>query len=143
MGGPGSGKGTQAEKLIKEYKFKHVSTGELLRDEKAKGGELAKTIENYVTEGRLLPSELVVRLLKNSVQASGNRRYLFDGFPRNSENWEEFQKQFGDDVMVRNLIYLDCPEEELLKRMMKRAETSGRSDDNPETMKKRLEIFSK
>ncbi len=53
----------------------------------------------------------------------------------------EFEKQFGDDVMVRNLIYFDCPQEELLRRMTKRAETSGRSDDNPETMKKRLETF--
>lgn len=72
-----------------------------------------------------------MKLLKNAVAVEGNRRYLFDGFPRNSENWEEFEKQFGDDVVVRNLLFFDCPQEELLARMTKRAETSGRSDDNP------------
>ncbi len=83
LGGPGSGKGTQAENLVRDYKFKHLSTGDLLREEKEKGGELAETIDNYIKEGKLLPSELVVKLLKNAIHTNGNRRYLFDGFPRN------------------------------------------------------------
>ena len=80
----------------------------------------------------------MVRLLKNAIQTYGNRRYLFDGFPRNQENWEEFEKQLSSDVVVRNLIYFDCPTQTLVDRIMERAKTSGRADDNPETIKKRL-----
>jgi UMP-CMP kinase len=65
-------------------------------------------------EGKLLSSELVVQLLKRAVQEHGNRRYLFDGFPRNQENWEEFEKQLADQVVVRNLLYFDCPNEVLV-----------------------------
>lgn len=88
LGGPGSGKDTQAEKLVQDYKFKHFSTGELLRLEREKGGELAKTIDSYMKEGKLLPSSLVVDLLEAGIAEGGNRRYLFNGFPRNRENWE-------------------------------------------------------
>ena len=90
IGGPGCGKGTQAENLVRDYKVKHLSTGDLLREEMKKGGELAQTIDSYIKEGKLLPSELVVKLLKKGISTYGNRRYLFDGFPRNLENWEEF-----------------------------------------------------
>lgn len=82
-------------------------------------------------EGKLLSSDLVVKLLKNAVQQNGNRRYLFDGFPRNQENWEQFEKQLADDVVVRNLIFFDCPSSVLVDRIMERAKTSGRADDNP------------
>ena len=87
LGGPGSGKDTQAENLVRDYKFKHFSTGELLRTQKEKGGELAKTIDSYMKEGKLLPSSLVVDLLEHGITEGGNRRYLFNGFPRNGENW--------------------------------------------------------
>lgn len=84
----------------------------------------------------------MVNLLKAGVSTYGNRRYLFDGFPRNEENWVEFEKQFGDSVVIRNLIYFDCPSEILVGRIMERAKTSGRADDNPETIKKRLDTFT-
>jgi adenylate kinase family enzyme len=87
LGGPGSGKDTQGENLIRDYKFKHLSTGQLLRMQKEKGGELAKTIDAYMREGKLLPSSLVVDLLEEGIQEGGNRRYLFNGFPRSRENW--------------------------------------------------------
>ncbi len=83
LGGPGSGKGTQSDKLVEEYRFKHLSTGDLLREEISKGGEMAETIQKYMTEGKMLSSELVVKLLKKGIATYGNRRYLFDGFPRN------------------------------------------------------------
>ena len=143
LGGPGSGKGTQAQNLIRDYKFKHLSTGDLLREERQKGGELGQTIESYIKEGKLISSQLVVKLLKNAIEVNGNRRYLFDGFPRNQENWDEFDKQLTDQVVVRNLIYFDCPQQTLIDRIMQRAKTSGRADDNPETIKKRLDTFEK
>jgi adenylate kinase family enzyme len=83
----------------------------------------------------------VVRLLEKSISTYGNRRYLLDGFPRNQENWDEFEKQLADKVVIRNLLYFDCPTQTLIDRMTKRAETSGRADDNPETMKKRIVTF--
>ena len=74
LGGPGSGKGTQAEYLIRDYKFKHLSTGDLLREEQQKGGELAKTIDSYIKEGKLISSDLVVQLIDKSITTYGNRR---------------------------------------------------------------------
>jgi adenylate kinase len=83
LGGPGSGKGTQADNLVRDYKFKHLSTGDLLREEKQKGGPLAQELENLMKEGKLISSDLVVRLLDSAITTYGNRRYLIDGFPRN------------------------------------------------------------
>jgi UMP-CMP kinase family protein len=141
LGGPGSGKGTQAENLVRDYSFKHLSTGDLLREERQKQGELSQTIDQYIKEGKLLPSELVVKLLKNSIEAHGNRRYLIDGFPRNKENWDEFDKQLADMVVIRNLIFFDCPNDVMTQRIIERSKTSGRSDDNPETIMLRLQTF--
>lgn len=83
----------------------------------------------------------MVKLLKKAIDANGNRRYLIDGFPRNKENWEEFEKQIADHVVLRNLIYFDCPNDVMTQRIMERAKTSGRSDDNPETIMLRLQTF--
>ena len=83
LGGPGAGKGTQAENLVRDYGFKHLSTGDLLREERKNKGELSEQIDQYIKEGKLLPSELVVKLLKKNIEANGKRRYLIDGFPRN------------------------------------------------------------
>lgn len=102
---------------------------------------MAKTIDSFMKEGKLISSELVVQLIEKSITAYGNRRYLLDGFPRNQENWDVFEKQLGDKVIVRNLIYFDCPAQTLIDRMTERAKTSGRADDNPETMKKRILTF--
>jgi adenylate kinase family enzyme len=88
-----------------------------------------------------LSSALVVQLIEKGISTYGNRRYLLDGFPRNQENWDEFEKLLADKVVVRNLIYFDCPTQTLIDRMTERSKTSGRSDDNPETMKKRIATF--
>ena len=74
LGGPDSGKGTQTKYLIRDYKFKHLSTGDLLREEQQKGGELAKTIDSYIKEGKLISSDLVVQLIDKSITTYGNRR---------------------------------------------------------------------
>jgi UMP-CMP kinase len=77
----------------------------------------------------------------SGIQTYGNRRYIFDGFPRNKENLEEFYTQMADKVVIRNLIYFDCPSDIMIERVIGRSLISGRSDDNPETMKKRLQTF--
>lgn len=83
LGGPGSGKGTQCDNLVKDYKFKHLSVGDLLREERAKGGATGQEIEKIMKEGKLVPSELAVKCIRKAIAFNGNRRYLIDGFPRN------------------------------------------------------------
>lgn len=92
-------------------------------------------------EGKLLPSSLVVDLLESGIASYGNRRYLFNGFPRNKENWEEFEKRLADKVVIRNLIYFECPKETLVTRMTERGKTSGRPDDNSDAIEKRITTY--
>lgn len=96
LGGPGSGKGTQCENLVKDFKFKHLSVGDLLREEKTKGGPTGQEIDRIMKEGKLVPSDLAVKLIRKAIATHGNRRYLIDGFPRNKENWTKFQEIMKD-----------------------------------------------
>ena len=87
LGGPGSGKGTQCDRLVENYGFKHISVGDLLRDEKEKGGSEAEELDNLMKEGKLVSSNLVMKLMKKKLAIEGCCRYLIDGFPRNEENF--------------------------------------------------------
>jgi len=140
LGGPGSGKGTQCERLIKRYGFQHLSSGDLLREEVASGSEKGKELNQMMKDGILVPRAVVLDLikqamLKNVDTASG---YLIDGYPREIEQGEDFEAQIAPSALV---IYFDCSDEEMTKRLLKRAESSGRADDNEETIKKRLVTF--
>ncbi|CAL5229717.1 g13093 [Coccomyxa viridis] len=138
LGGPGSGKGTQCELIVKKYGYKHLSAGDLLREEVKKRTPLGKEMEGLMKEGKLVPTEVTVRLLRQAMQSSSNHKFLIDGFPRALDQAETFEQEVKPPELV---LFFDCPEEEMKKRLLKRGESSGRSDDNEETIVKRFRTF--
>lgn len=143
IGGPGSGKGTCCESMIKTYHFQHLSTGDLCRSEIKKESEIGKEMQEYVSNGQMVPGEVVVRLLRKGIEDGGWNKHLFilDGFPRNFSNIENWNSIVKDEIEVLGVLYLHCGEEVMKKRILKRAETSGRSDDNEETLKTRIKVY--
>ena len=144
FGAPGSGKGTQSDKLIKEYGLGHISTGDVLREEIKKGTELGKTAQSYIDKGNLIPDDLMVGILAGVYDSfgRGHKGVIFDGFPRTipqAEALKQMLNKRGDKVAA--MIELDVPEEELMKRLILRGQQSGRADDNEETIKKRLVVY--
>ena len=138
VGGPGSGKGTYCVKLAKDKNLPHLSTGDLLRAEKSSGSELAAEINEYISKGALVPTRIVIQLLRNEFEKETRKLFLIDGFPRNQENhdvWDEMCK----DIEVHMLLNFVCPEEELIRRILSRGQ--GREDDNEEVLKTRLQSF--
>ena len=144
LGGPGSGKGTQSLKLAKEHGFVHLSAGDLLREEKKTASETAAMINTYIKEGKIVPGEVTVGLMKKAIQANGweKSKYLIDGFPRNKENLDIWQKLMGEEINVPFILFLDANEDEMIHRILERAKTSGRDDDNMESLKKRFGVFN-
>ncbi len=141
MGGPGSGKGTNCSRIVQEFGYVHLSAGDLLREEKASGSELADMINTYIKEGKIVPAEVTVRLLKQAMEKNLSDKFLVDGFPRDIDNltcWEKEMTEFAD---VQFLLYLECPESIMTERLLERGKTSGRSDDNEESIKKRLVTY--
>ncbi|XP_062092137.1 UMP-CMP kinase-like [Humulus lupulus] len=137
LGGPGSGKGTQCKKIVDTYGFKHLSAGDLLRREIASKSEYGSMILNAIREGKIVPSQVTVKLIQREMESSDNKRFLIDGFPRSEENRVAFEKITGAEPNL--VLFFDCPEEEMVKRVLNR--NQGRVDDNIETMKKRLKMF--
>lgn len=142
LGGPGSGKGTQCELMKEHFKFEHLSTGDLLRAEVKAGTELGREIDSYISKGNMVPGGIAVTLVKQAMKKMGwEKVYLIDGYPRNFSNIEKWEEVMKDDIDVMGVLYLSCSEETMTKRAHKRAETSGRSDDNEEVFKTRLQVF--
>lgn len=143
FGAPGSGKGTQSDKLIEKYGLNHISTGDVLRAEIKKGTELGKMAASYINKGNLIPDDLMVSILASVYDSFGDHKgVIFDGFPRTIPQAEALKKMLderGDRVAA--MIELDVPEDELMKRLILRGQQSGRADDNEETIKKRLVVY--
>ena len=143
FGAPGSGKGTQSDKMIEKYGLNHISTGDVLRSEIKKGTELGKTAASYIDNGQLIPDDLMVSILAGVYDSFGNHKgVIFDGFPRTIPQAEALKTMLderGDKVAA--MIELDVPEDELMKRLLLRGQQSGRADDNEETIKKRLVVY--
>ncbi len=144
FGAPGSGKGTQSDLMIEHYGLGHISTGDVLRNEIKKGTELGKTAQGFIDNGQLIPDELMVSILANVYDSfgRGHKGVIFDGFPRTIPQAEALKKMLderGDKVAA--MIELDVPEDELMTRLIKRGQQSGRADDNEETIKKRLVVY--
>ncbi|KAJ4804073.1 UMP-CMP kinase [Rhynchospora pubera] len=137
LGGPGSGKGTQCVKIVEHFGFTHFSAGDLLRAETKSGSEYGTMIQNLMKEGKLVDSSIIVRLIQKAMLESENDKFLIDGFPRNEENRIAFEKIVN--IEPEFLLFLDCPETELEKRLLSR--NQGREDDNIETIKKRFKVF--
>ena len=144
FGAPGSGKGTQSEKMIAKYGFGHISTGDVLRNEIKNGTELGKTAKSYIDNGQLIPDELMVSILAKVYDSFGKEQkgIIFDGFPRTIPQAEALKSMLSErGHKVAAMIELDVPEEELMKRLVLRGKESGRSDDNEATIKKRLTVY--
>ena len=144
FGAPGSGKGTQSDKLIEKYGLEHISTGDVLRAEIKNGTELGQTAKRYIDQGQLIPDELMVSILAKVYDSFGreHRGVIFDGFPRTipqAEALKQMLQERGDKVAA--MLELDVPEDELMKRLVLRGQQSGRADDNEETIKKRLVVY--
>ena len=144
FGAPGSGKGTQSDKIIAEYGVAHISTGDVLRGEIKAETELGKTAAQYINEGKLVPDALIIDMLAATLDSKGKDipGVIFDGFPRTiaqAEALDEMLKERGEEVSV--VIGLEVDDDELIKRIIARSKTSGRADDNEETAKKRLDTY--
>jgi UMP-CMP kinase len=139
LGGPGSGKGTNCARIVRDFGFVHLSAGDLLRAERESGSSLADMINTFIREGKIVPAEVTVRLLRNAMTNSGGDKFLVDGFPRDMQNLECWQKEMSSSIAeVVFLLFLDCPQEIMLARLLERGKTSGRNDDNEDSIKKRF-----
>lgn len=134
FGPPGSGKGTQSEKLIVRYGLKHLSTGDLLRSEINRQTALGQEARNFMDKGQLVPDEVVIGMISSALDDNPQARgFLFDGFPRTSAQAEALDNLLDlKKSSISVMLALDVSEEELVKRLVKRGETSGRSDDDNE-----------
>lgn len=144
FGAPGAGKGTQSDKLIEKYGLGHISTGDVLRDEIRKGSELGNTAKGYIDNGQLIPDDLMISILASVYDGcgKGHAGVIFDGFPRTITQAEALKKMLADrGDRVAAMIELSVPEEELKERLLNRGKLSGRSDDNEDAIKKRLDVY--
>ena len=145
FGAPGSGKGTQSENLIKHYELFHISTGDVLRDHIKRGTELGKTAKQYIDQGQLIPDELMIGILAQVIddnKEAAQNGVIFDGFPRTIPQAEALETLLNErGTSVSAVVGLEVPEQELIDRLVKRGQMSGRSDDHEETIKKRLAVY--
>lgn len=144
FGAPGSGKGTQSERLIANYGLHHISTGEVLRDHIKRGTELGQIADSYISKGQLIPDDLMVSILADvlDTQAAGKKGVIFDGFPRTIPQADALEKMLAErGSKVHAVIGLEVDDDELVDRMIKRGKETGRADDNMETIKNRLKVY--
>lgn len=151
LGGPGAGKGTQCSKLVEDSDFCHLSAGDLLRAEQIReGSEYGALIQKYIKEGSIVPMEVTIKLLENAMTAAikeertgagwanGKARFLIDGFPRKMDQALKFEEDVCKAALV---LFFDTTEEVMLERLLERGKTSGREDDNAESIKKRFRTY--
>jgi len=145
FGPPGSGKGTQSEKIIEKYGLTHISTGDLLRSEVVAQTELGKQAKEIMDKGELVSDKIVIGMIRNKLEESQDGSgFIFDGFPRTVEQARELRKALTDyDERVSVMISLEVPREELVKRLLKRGKDTGRTDDNLETINNRIDVYNR
>lgn len=139
LGNAGVGKGTQCARIVEQFGWVHLSAGDLLRAERASGSANAELIEKILMEGKLVPSEITVGLLLKAMEQTPGHGYLIDGFPRNEENKQVWEKLAGENAKVDFCLFYDCPLDALQTRLLAR----GRKDDTEETIQKRFATFAR
>lgn len=143
IGPPGAGKGTQTRRLTRHLNIPHISTGAMLRDARKDENVLARQVAELLDQGRLLPDELVVKIVQRRLEADDCRQgCLFDGFPRTlaqARALEQLLQARGQQI--DRALEMRVPEAELVQRMLARAKLEGRSDDTPETIKRRFHVY--
>lgn len=142
LGPPGSGKGTQCQRISDKYGYVHLSAGDLLRAERQRqGSTYGEMIETHITNGTIVPVEVTCALLENAMKASGDAAgFLIDGFPRNEDNNEGWNKQMSSKVDLKFVLFIECATEVCLQRCLSRGQ--GRTDDNEESLKKRIVTYN-
>jgi adenylate kinase len=141
FGPPGSGKGTQSEKLIIKYGLKHLSTGDLLRSEIAQQTTLGMEAKNFMDKGQLVPDAVVIGMIRSAIENNpAVKGFLFDGFPRTAAQAAALDQLMElKNTTIKMMLAMEVGEKELMSRLLKRGETSGRSDDtNEEVVKARI-----
>ena len=143
FGAPGSGKGTQSDLLVQKYGFDHISTGDVLRAEIKAGTELGNTAKQYIDNGQLIPDALMIDILAATYDALPKTQgVIFDGFPRTIPQADALKAMLAErGTGVHAMLELSVPDEMLMERLINRGKTSGRADDNEETIAKRLSVY--
>ncbi len=143
-GAPGSGKGTQSDRIVEKYELAHLSTGDLLRKEIASGSEIGVQLNAIVSRGDLVPDDIIIGMLASNIDALGAdcKGVIFDGFPRNVAQAEALEKMLAERGLATTaLLDMQVEQDELIARLLNRGKMSGRSDDNMETIQQRLLVY--
>ncbi|XP_069835581.1 UMP-CMP kinase [Dendropsophus ebraccatus] len=147
LGGPGAGKGTQCERIVEKYGYTHLSAGDLLRDERKRpGSEYGELIETFIRDGKIVPVEITISLLQRAMEQTmaanaEKNKFLIDGFPRNEDNLQGWDKTMDGKADVSFVLFFDCDNETCIARCLERGKSSGRSDDNRESLEKRIQTY--
>ncbi|XP_004699504.1 UMP-CMP kinase [Echinops telfairi] len=147
LGGPGAGKGTQCTRIVEKYGYTHLSAGELLRDErKNPDSQYGELIEKCIKEGKIVPVEITISLLKREMDQTmtanvQKNKFLIDGFPRNQDNLQGWNKTMDGKADVSFVLFFDCNNEICIERCLERGKSSGRTDDNRESLEKRIQTY--
>jgi len=144
FGPPGSGKGTQSVQLAKKFNLAHLSTGDMLRAEISSGTELGKKMSSIMEKGELVPDEVVIEMIANRIDSAKNvAGFLFDGFPRPVAQTIALEKMLNDrNMKIDSMLVLDVDHDELVRRLIARAELSGRPDDkDPAVIENRIDVY--
>ncbi len=142
LGPPGAGKGTQAARLAEDLGLTKISTGDILRSHVARGTELGKQVAPIMERGDLVPDELILAIIREELSQMAEVRAIFDGFPRTTRQAEALDELLAElGAPVDAAVLLEVPEEELLRRLLRRAKLEGRADDNEQTIRRRLQVY--
>ncbi|XP_072018948.1 UMP-CMP kinase-like [Amphiura filiformis] len=141
LGAPGAGKGTQCERIVQKFGFVHLSAGDLLREERNSGSKDGNLIQDYIKEGKIVPVEITVNLLDKAMEKSQTKKFLIDGFPRNEDNLSGWNTKMAEKTDFKFVLFFECSEQECVDRVLKRGQSSGRTDDNMESLKKRFTTY--
>lgn len=143
FGAPGSGKGTQSQKMIDKYHLTHISTGDILRNEIENHTKLGELAHEYMAKGQLVPDSVVIDILDELfVHNPDSAGYIFDGFPRTLTQGEALDAMLVKrKAKISFVLSLEVDDEHLTERLIKRGEISGRNDDTPETIESRLQVY--
>lgn len=142
-GAPGSGKGTQSDFIVKKYGLQHLSTGDVLRAEIKSGSTLGKEIDAIISKGELVPDAKMIDLIDNFIEnlPKDSKGVIFDGFPRTVEQAKALTTLLKKHDMNAVMLDMFVEEEEIIQRLLNRGKTSGRADDNYDTIKQRLQVY--
>jgi len=143
LGGPGAGKGTQCAKIVESFGYVHLSAGDLLRAERNNPeSKVGEEIERHIRNGSIVPVEVTCSLLEKAMNESGKEMFLIDGFPRNKDNLDGWNRQMGSKSEVLCVLFFECSDEVCVERCLERGKNSGRSDDNIESLMLRTKTYN-